>query len=115
MDKAFNRKTSRILCVLISLALALGVIASVSTVGLWARAEESEDLSFQRVASHPSNNQFSSSTGSAPKTPDSWTGGGINGKGEGTAIGGVMELDSTQAIETAISLPKTIPTNFRIT
>jgi hypothetical protein len=112
MDKAFNRKTSRILCVLISLALALGVIASVSTVGLWARAEESEDLSFQRVASHPSNNQFSSSTGSAPKTPDSWTGGGINGKGEGTAIGGVMELDSYASNRNSYKLAEDYPDEF---
>ncbi len=112
MNKAFNRNTSRILCVLISLALALGVIASVSTVGLWARAEETEDLSFQRVATHPSNNQFSSSTGSAPKTPDSWTGGGINGKGEGTAIGGVMELDSYPSNKNSYKLTEDYPEEF---
>ena len=85
MDKALNRKLSRIVSALLCIALALGVFTAVGSSVLFARADDDDTgyTPFVMEEMTLSNNQFSSSTGSFPKTPDSWTSAGVAGWGCG--------------------------------
>ncbi|MDE7395913.1 MAG: hypothetical protein K2M95_07335, partial [Clostridiales bacterium] len=99
MVKTLKNKAMRALSVFVCFALALGVFAAVLSLrGSIAYADDAIDYTnFKTEAISITNNQFSSSTGSAPKTPSGWTAGGIGESGAGGAFGGILELDNYQA------------------
>ncbi|MCI8458320.1 MAG: hypothetical protein HFE46_01460 [Clostridia bacterium] len=110
MNKALKRNTSRILCaLLVCIALTASLLSSVFTVGgIFARANDTENVTFTQVDVSPSNNQFGSGSGSTPQTPDSWTGGGINGSSAGgaTKVSGILDLATYAANKDSYQLNK---------
>lgn len=112
MNKALNGTKSRILCAIVSLIIAVSLIFTAGNF-ISARAEEEEDnYEFTPVVMNPTNNQFASSSGSFPKTPDSWTGGGVNGHNAGNVVSGVMDLDTYAKNKDSYKLSEDYPAEF---
>ncbi len=110
MDKAHNRKTSRILCILIVIALTIGVFTSVSATGIFAHAED--DPTFSMTQINPTNNQFLNTTGSSTDgvpQPDGWTGAGVGGLGVSNKTSGVMDLSTYASNKDKYDLEKYFP------
>ncbi len=113
MKKARNGKISRILCALVCLALSVGVFASVGSLTFSAHAEDTSIAEFVTENLSLSNGQFANVSGSAPRTPDGWTGGGIDNKGSSGVIGGVMALDSYASEKDSYKLNEDYPDEFK--
>ncbi len=94
MNKALNRKTSRILGALITAALVLVMIFSAFSVTTFARADDNENLTFTQTDVSPSNSNFANTGSGTPPSPDSWTGGGVDGLNGGNTVAGVMNLST---------------------
>lgn len=93
MNKAIHRSTSRILCaLLICVALIGSIVCSLFSTGvIFARADETTAL-FTPTDMSPTNGRFATGSGSAPASPDGWTGGGVNGSNAGGTVAGILDV-----------------------
>ncbi len=90
--RIIKRLTAKAMTFTVTVAVILALIITAAMTVPSAFAAETEDTKeFASVSLDVSNPQFSSSSGSYPASPSSWTGGYLGG-GKGNIVSGVVDL-----------------------